>query len=196
MKWENVVRTTKLSLPFQQPYFSPDNPMDIIRPTILHRSSHSVPSSTYDSLFLLVLAARCLPAVNFMLETSLRFSYGRPLVWRRKLGILTTNVEHVVGNLGYEIGDSGAQTSELALNILTALYPPTEGDRIPVPGGYTSHIALKHHQNFKFSLLCEVGKNKGTIPWSRIAYWVKKNIENQTSEENKKIRKKKTYEKE
>lgn len=172
--------------------------MDIIRPTFLHRHAAHPPitlspaTSFYDSILLLVLAARCLPTVNPMLETS-RFSYGQPLVWRRKLGKLMTNVEHIVGNLGYEIGDSGDRTSELALNILTALYPPTDDQKIPCAGGYTSHIALKHHQNFKFALLCEVGKNKGTLPWSRIATWIKKNIENQTSEETP--RKKKHHEK-
>ncbi|MBS1807528.1 MAG: hypothetical protein JST84_04985 [Acidobacteria bacterium] len=139
-----------------------------------------------------------------MLETSPRFSYGQPLVWRRKLGKLITNVEHVVGNLGYEIGDSGERTSELALNILTVLYPPTDDHKIPYTAcaahtaqssdgyRYTSHTALKHHQNFKFSLLCDVGKNKGTLPWSKIATWIKKNIENQTSENP---RKKKNHEK-
>lgn len=102
------------------------------------------------------------------------FKYGEAITWNRIKGFLITNVERVVTykEVPFNTGDSGEGAAEFALNILTILFPPEE-DFILCKTGRTSRKAFRLHQSFKFEFLAEAGTTRGTIPWSRIAKWIK-----------------------
>jgi hypothetical protein len=103
--------------------------------------------------------------------------------WSRRPGssVLSVSVPVVVrhhrdspGPGTLEVGTISAGSLDLALNILTSLYPPASDGRAPVRCrvNLTSATAYSLHQKFCVDFLAPMDLTGGQIPVSRIRSWV------------------------
>jgi hypothetical protein len=103
------------------------------------------------------------------------FDWGLPLRWRRTSAGLKTNVKWTVRHHspgGFEIGDSGLWTADLALNIMATLFP-CEGESFrQCIDGKVSRQAWTLHQDFKFEFLATEDRDEGEIEWDLIETWI------------------------
>ena len=100
------------------------------------------------------------------------------VTWRRKNG-LATNVPRIVTchATSYDIGNSGQGATELALNILTHVFPPTPADHMLCKNGsYTSQIAWQHTQSFKLTFIAPAPRRRGRLEWAAMERWIRKYI--------------------
>ena len=71
-------------------------------------------------------------------------------------------------------GDSGSHGADLALNVMAAYFPHTEGTPgINVSDGSTvSELAYRLHRTFKFGYLVRMPDEGGVIPDDEIRNWL------------------------
>lgn len=115
-----------------------------------------------------------------------KFERGQDLIWKRNAsGELETNVERVVVHHspdGFELGYSGSGPADLALNVMSSLFPlenlkldeETE-DIFSVKcydGNRVSLMAWNLYQEFKEKFLSTADKDSGTIYWNNIENWL------------------------
>jgi hypothetical protein len=103
------------------------------------------------------------------------FDWGLPLVWRRTLAGLKTNVRWTVRHHspeGFEIGDPGLGAADLALNIMATLFPCENESFKQCIDGKVSRQAWTLHQDFKFEFLATADRDEGEIEWDLIETWI------------------------
>lgn len=81
-------------------------------------------------------------------------------------------VEHLLQSKCW--GDSGSHTTDLALNVMAAYFPHTDGTPgVTVSDGSTvSELAYRLHRTFKFGYLVRMPDEGGVIAEEEIRHWL------------------------